>query len=220
MKKKIKVQENELTSLEEAINKYNFNQLEKSPFSVYELMSYYLDSTDPVYSSMRKMFTISFEVIDNEIRAMLGHCVDIDTLDPADRNLDKAYSHFRRMNIDSFKIICDELDKFYTKWFETHYKCDFSDMRTDFLQSIADKYCIAKSLYVKAQLSERVGCDFNRHKILEEYSKAALAYVHVYKLYVQYRKKIRNIKIFSTIRRGVVGAVAVLSLASGFVSFL
>ncbi len=220
MKKRIKVQEKELISLQDAIINYDFNQLEIEPSGINELMEYYLHSTDPVYSSMRKVFTISFEVIDNEIRAMLGHCVDIDISNPQDKNLDKAYSHFRRMNIDSFKIICDEIDKFYTRWFKTHYKCDFSNMRTDFLQCITEKYCTAKSLYIQAQHEERVGSDFNKHKILKEYSEAALAYVLMYKLYVQYRKKVQRVKIYSIVRRCVMGVVAVVSLVAGVVSFV
>lgn len=219
MKKRIKVHEKELICLEEAINNYNVEQLEKDPLSVKELMGYYLRSTDPVYSCMRNLFEISFEVIDNEIRAMLGHCVDIDVTNPKDRNLDKAYSHFRRLNIDSFKIICDEFDKFYTKWFKSHYKCDFSNMRTDFLQCIAEKYYEAKSSYVKAQHEERVGSDFNRHKILAEYSQAAMAYVKMYKLYVQYRKKVRRVKIHSVIKCAVAAMVAVISILAGVVSF-
>jgi hypothetical protein len=215
----IKIEEDILGQLEESIERFDFDMLEKHPESVEELMQYYLLNTDPVYSCMRKAFSISFEAMDNEVRAMLGHFADMDVNDSKDTNLSNAYHHFRRMNIDSFKTICDEFDKFYTDWFRGHYYCDFSHMRANFLCSLAEKYYNAKTLYKKAQKEERVGSDHGKHKILQDYSQAALAYVNMYRLYAQYRKKVKCVKFKFVIKRGIAISVGVVTLISGVLSF-
>lgn len=99
--------------LKEFLLKYDYEKLETPPCSIKELSMYYLKYTDPIYAAFREVIDFSPLVIDNEIRATLGHLLEYDDTNSEDKNLEKAYGHFRRFNIDIFKLICNELDLFY-----------------------------------------------------------------------------------------------------------
>jgi hypothetical protein len=119
-------------------------------------------------------------VLGNEARAMFGHLADY-RLNPQKRkNLLDAYGHFRRLNLDAFKIICDELDKFLFSYFQKHYHYDYRNVRRNFLLEYSKKYFAAQKAYLDAQVKEQTGSDRLVGNIIEEYFQAAKLYVDLF----------------------------------------
>ena len=236
-----KEQMNELLN---TLREYNYTLLEIEPTNIKCLSEYYVNYSDKIYCKIRNLFGVSLFVIDNEIRAMLGHIFEYDPNIKDDSNLQKAYGHFRRFNLDSFKIICDELDAFYNNWLKTHYKYDFRDINKDFMEKFARKYYIAKESYTNAQLREHVGSDRNKnakegktgntnneveyvddntakdnHSVLRDYSIASMNYVDMLCYYLEYRPKIEKAKDFAVIKKICFFAADIIAIFAGIVSF-
>ncbi len=205
--------------LKNIIIAYNSKSLEKPPESVDELLRYYTDNFDEMYSETRNILGCSPFVVDNEIRAMLGHIFEYNFQDDQDDNLDKAYGHFRRLNIDTFKIICDKFDLFYVRWLERHYKYEFRSMDKDFLLGFAEKYYAAKTEYTKAQSKEHVGSDRRHHSILEDYRVAALKYVEMMQFYLIYEEEVKKIKIKTDVKKFVSYVIDAILLIAAIVPF-
>lgn len=197
----IKFDIKKIENLKNAVDCYDSSKLESAPKTDRELFDYFLSNTDKVYNGLRNLLNRSGLVVDNEIRAMLGHILDIDINNSNDINLEKAYGHFRRLNIDIFKIICDEFDKFYNDWLNKHYKYDFRNVKGNFLKEFAVIYYHAKKYYTIAQLNERTGSDRMHHSVLSDYSKAAGEYIKMVYFYLQYRNEIERVKHCTDIKR-------------------
>lgn len=209
-----------IKDIKKHLNSYDYIKLETPPKNANELLSYYYIYTDPVYSSLKNLLDCFTFVVDNEIRAMLGHILDFDSKNRDDKNIDKAYGHFRRLNIDIFKILCDKLDLFYNNWLEQYYKYDFRGCNATFLQKLGDKYYKAKKQYTVAQTQERVGSDRLHHRILELYSTAALSYIEMLEYYAANYKTIKSIKIVSNMSMIISVILNLIMLIAAVLTFI
>ena len=190
---------------------YNYDLLNKQPYCEKELFKYYEEYTDKIVTESRRFTGSNIFPLGNEVRAMLGHLADYQ-IDPSyRRNLENAYGHFRRLNIDAFKILCDEADKSLFGYLNIHKFFDFRNVNSDFLHNYATKYFKAKSLYIEAQKSERTGSDRQSGNTLKKYCDACLEYANLLK-YQKEEKKGLNKEIL----RSIAGTVffAILSIAS------
>ena len=141
-----------------------------------DLMDLYLRFTDPIVMYARVMNEDTVFVLGNEARALLGHLADYRQIPNNRKNLSDAYGHFRRLNLDTFKIICDELDAFHFNYLEKHYHYDYRGVNQDFLPTYAKKYFSAQNAYLTAQTTERTGSDRCSNNIIAKYHYAAKEY--------------------------------------------
>ena len=166
--------------LKKALQGYSPDAVNIQPLTEKELFDRYENYTDPLLSYVRTMNTDVVFVLSNEARAMFGHIADY-RLDPQKRkNLIDAYGHFRRLNLDAFKIICDELDKFLFTYFQKHYHYDYRNVRRNFLLEYSKKYFSAQKAYLNAQVKEQTGSDRLVGNIIQEYFQAAALYVDLF----------------------------------------
>ena len=145
--------------LQSVLKKYDFEIVNQVPFSEKELMVFYEKYTDPLLTEARRLTNDNIFVLGNEMRAMLGHLADYRQNLQYRKNLKDAYGHFRRLNVDAFKIICDEADKSLLRYLKKHVHYDFRNVNSSFLFEYSQKYFKAKSLYLKAQVAEKTGSD-------------------------------------------------------------
>lgn len=163
----------------ESLKKYNYEVVNKLPLSEYDLIKYYEKYSDPVVTAARLITNNNVFTLGNEVRAMLGHLADYRQNPKYRKNLKDAYGHFRRLNVDAFKIICDEADKALFKYMDKNKRYDFSDVNYAFLKEYAKKYFAAKKLYLDAQISEKTGSDRASGNIMQKYHLASLAYAEL-----------------------------------------
>ena len=104
----------------------------------------------------------------NEIRAILGHLSQyrMSNYNIDKNDLRKAYGHFRRLNLDLLKILCDIFNKNLYKILTQQYKYDLRNVKDDYLVNFDKKYITARRLYLKAQREESSGSDRNKHNII------------------------------------------------------
>ena len=175
---------------------YDAATVEQRPKTEDELFDIYVTSTDPILDFTKDLLKLDTKALDNEVRAMFGHLSEYRLSDGKDRGeLQKAYGHFRRLNIDMFKIICDEFDKALLHWLKKYSHYDYRNMKEDFLKALVQQYLKAHSEYLNAQQEERVGSDYNKHQIVSIYHSAAKQYIDVWRLLAQYKKQTVIVKI-------------------------
>lgn len=190
---------------------YDYDLLNKQPYSEKELYKYYEKYTDLIVTESRRFTGNNVFPLSNEVRAMLGHLADY-RVDPSyRRNLENAYGHFRRLNIDAFKILCDEADKSLLGYLNRHKFFDFRNVNSDFLRDYATRYFKAKNLYIDAQKSERTGSDRQSGNALKKYCDACLEYARL----LEYQKKEKK-GLNKEILQSIAGTVflTLLSIAS------
>ena len=119
--------------LQSVLKKYDFEIVNQVPFSEKELMVFYENYTDPLLTEARRLTNDNIFVLGNEMRAMLGHLADYRQNLQYRKNLKDAYGHFRRLNVDAFKIICDEADKSLLRYLKKHVHYDFRNVNSSFL---------------------------------------------------------------------------------------
>ena len=167
---------------------YDAEAVNRIPFTEKELHKMYVDYADPIICCARKLAQDNIFPLGNEVRAMFGHISDYRINPTHKKNLEDAYGHFRRLNIDTFKILCDEFDKVFLKYLQKHYHYDFREVHSTFLCDYSKMYFEAKNTYLKAQLSEHVGSDRLEGNIIQLYHSAAQKYVKLL-LYFQEQHK-------------------------------
>ena len=172
------------------LEKYNYNEVNKKPLTEKQLYRYYQNNATLFLRYYHKvMGEPSFE-LSNEIRAMLGHLADYRLKEePLKTNLEKAYGHFRRLNIDAFKILCDEYDKFFSNELSKFYKYDFSEEAASFLEKYLEFYFKAREQYLEAQNAEDVGSN-NTNNVYKYYFDALRAYIELKNYYLKKRKAV------------------------------
>lgn len=170
--------------LKNILDNFSPDIINEQPFRETELLERYMSYTDPLLTHVRLMTTDNVFVLGNEVRALFGHLADY-RLNPKKRkNLSDAYGHFRRINLDAFKIICDRLDDFLLRYLETHYHYDYRNVNQKFLSQYTEKYFIAQKAYIESQVNERAGSDRLSGNIIDEYYQAAKLYVELF-VYLQ-----------------------------------
>lgn len=201
----------------DALNSYDCVAVNSLPSTEKELYDYYVNNTDPVISWARKITDDNIFVLGNEIRAMFGHLADYRQDPTRKKNLENAYGHFRRLNIDTFKILCDEFDKFFLIQLKKYYHLDLRNIDRNYLEDFSNEYFNAKDAYIEAQQKEHVGSDMHENIILL-YHKAASCYAKVYKnFYENAPRGLKWLKI-KTITKDV-GAF-IISVAGLLIYFL
>ncbi len=193
--------------LQSVLKKYDFEIVNQVPFSEKELMVFYENYTDPLLTEARRLTNDNIFVLGNEMRAMLGHLADYRQNLQYRKNLKDAYGHFRRLNVDAFKIICDEADKSLLRYLKKHVHYDFRNVNSSFLFEYSQKYFKAKSLYLKAQVAERTGSDRASGNVIMMYYDATCAYAELLS-YLKGAKSGIQTKVFWTIVT-TIGSVAV-----------
>lgn len=192
------------------LKEYNYDEINQKPFTEKQLYQYYQKNATLFLRYYRKvMGEPSFE-LSNEIRAMLGHLADYRLKEESLKtNLEKAYGHFRRLNIDAFKILCDEYDKFFSKELSRFYKYDFSEDTASFLEKYLKFYFKAREQYLEAQNAEDVGSN-NTNNVYKYYFDALRAYIELKDYYLKERQTVivrkRKIIIFKAI--SIVASIA------------
>lgn len=195
-----------------ALNEFPPNIINEQPYTEKELLECYMSYTDPILIHIRKMGTDNVFVLGNELRALFGHLADY-RLNPTNRkNLSDAYGHFRRINLDAFKIICDKLDAFLFEFLKTHYHFDYRKINQSFLSQYVSKYFAAQKAYMKAQVSERTGSDRLSGNIIREYYDAAKYYVELFEYlqnnyagleFTKWKSIIKNAVNFAIVGAGI-----------------
>ncbi len=179
----------------EIFENYKSAIIEQRPNTEDALFDLYVIYTDPILDFTKRLLQHNTVTLNNEVRAMFGHLSEYRLSDGEDRNeLQKAYGHFRRLNIDMFKLLCDEFDKAFLRWLKKFSHYEYRNMKSDFLHSLVQQYLKAHSEYLNAQKQERVGSDFEKHKIIDMYYSAAMQYMLAWELLSKYKKQTIKIK--------------------------
>lgn len=175
-------------------------ELDMKPMTEEQLLSMYAIYTLPLYEYLDELFGFPY-AIGNEIRAMLGHLSQYNSDKRSNRNeLEKAYGHFRRVNLDSLKVICDELDRSLSYDWNKDTKYDFREFQKDYIEEFGKRLIYARMRYLEAQESENVGSDSEVHNVFELYYESAVKYIEL----KQYYYKRMCDKGYIKIKRGTV----------------
>ena len=170
-----------------ALNAYNPNKLEENPQNPSQIYEYY-SYVDELYVWLKKAYSDDICVVCNEMRAILGHLAEYDPSNENNKNnLGKAYGHFRRLSIDTLKIICTSFDKEFDVWIRKHAMYDYRGIDADFFPKYVTLYHEAHRAYIDAQKSENLGSD-RENKIIVKYYNVAKLYGEVYKHHVNERR--------------------------------
>lgn len=197
----------------EIFDNYKSAVIEQRPVTEESLYNIYVENTDPILFFAKKLLRRKTVVLDNEVRAMFGHLSEYRLSDSTDRGeLQKAYGHFRRLNIDMFKIICDEFDKAFLLWLKKYSHYDYRNIKNDFLESLVQKYLSAHKDYLKAQQEERVGSDYDKHQIVSLYYLAAKQYIDAWELLSKYKKQTAKVKNTRILKVSASSAVTVAGI--------
>ena len=113
-----KLKKEEIETLENfLLEEYDAEIINTAPKTEKELLGAYQFHADVLYQYVRSTVNHFMHAINNELRALLGHLSEyrVSETSPGKRDLEKAYGHFRRMNLDALKILCDEFVDLYRR---------------------------------------------------------------------------------------------------------
>lgn len=176
------------------IRSYKPSVIDSEPLTERELLSMYQIYTLPLYAYMSSMFPFVFP-ISNEIRALLGHLSEYRVEQDCKRDeLSSAYGHFRRINLDLLKTLCNEWDRSLGLIFRKQYRYDYRNTCRNYLKLFGEKYFAAKKAYLAAQTEERVGRDSYSHNIFELYYEASVQYILLKQFYEEHKEDIEKVK--------------------------
>lgn len=204
------------------IDGYDSDLLDKAPSTEKELMSMYVNNSDVLYLYLQETVNPFLLPLSNELRAMLGHIATyrIANSKETKRELDKAYGHLRRFNVDALKILCDEFDRSLSRELQKQYTYDYRDVCIDYLKEFSAQYFKAKNLYLTAQKEERVGSDYNVHNLIALYHDAAKEYIILKRFYQKYKAKIRKTKNCVFVRRTVCALMTVFGIVVSVIGLI
>lgn len=180
-------------AFERALNEYQPDILEIQPETPEELYRYYA-CIDKMYIWLKNAYKDDLCVLCNEMRAILGHLSEYGLKNENSKdNLQKAYGHFRRLSIDTLKILCNGLDKFFDEWINQHACYDYSNIDNKYFPDYVTLYNEAHKDYINVQRLESLGSD-KGNKIIKKYHTVAQQYGKLY----AHHTNIRRIKIERT----------------------
>lgn len=178
-------------------------ELDTKPMTEQQLLRMYADYTLPLYEYLDRLFDFPYAIC-NEIRAMLGHLSQYNSDKQSNRiELEKAYGHFRRVNLDSLKVICDELDRSLSYNWIKDTKYDFRDYQNNYIKEFGERLICARNRYLEAQKSESVGSDSGIHNVFNLYYESAVMYIKLKQYYLKHicDKDYKKIKKGTVIKR-------------------
>lgn len=174
--------------------------LDTKPMTESQLLGMYDSYTLPLYEYLDRLFGFPYAIC-NEIRAMLGHLSQYNSDKQSNRNeLEKAYGHFRRVNLDSLKVICDEFDRSLSYSWNKDTKYDFRDFQRDYIEEVGNRLICARKSYLEAQESESVGSDSGVHNVFQLYYEAAVNYIELKQYYIKCKRN----KYYKKVKRGTI----------------
>lgn len=170
-----------------ALSAYHPEKLEESPSNPSEIYKYY-SCIDSLYVWLKNAYNDDICVLCNEMRAVLGHLSEYNP-DTEERknNLGKAYGHFRRLSIDTLKIICNGFDKEFDEWIRKHTAYDYRNIDAEYLPTYITLYYEAHDKYIEAQKSENLGSDKD-NDIIKKYCDVATKFGKLYEHHVNDRR--------------------------------
>lgn len=197
------------------INSYSPDNINCEPKTEKDLLLIYQTHTVYLLDYICCMYHFSYP-ISNEIRAILGHLSEYRASKINKREeLHNVYGHFRRVNLDALKIICDELDRSLLIILQKQYTYDYRNMYENYLKEYCKMYFVAKNAYLAAQEEECVGSDRDTHNIFEFYHSAAKQYILLKQFYEKYKKEIQRIKWITNIKKVVYWLFSVFGIVVG-----
>ena len=204
------------------LTKFDACAVDTPPSTEAELYQCYCDNTDYLYQYLRKVVGNWLFALSNEIRAMLGHMSDyrVSPGKKREKNLDKAYGHFRRLTLDAFKVLCDEFDKSLSRQMRQQYSYDYRDEYKNYLGDFAQQYVIAKQEYLAAQCLEKLGSDRDEHNIFELYYGAACKYIKLKQFYQQNKACILKVQHKAKFKKYATFTGAVFGLGMTLLEFV
>ena len=203
-----------------ALDTFSPDLINSQPKTERELLDLYLRFTDPIVTHARVMSDDTIFVLGNETRALLGHLADYNQTPDNRKNLSDAYGHFRRLNLDTFKIICDELDQYLLNYLESHYHYDYRSVNKKFLSDYVAKYFVSQNAYLDAQTTERTGSNRCSNNIIEKYHAAAKAYADLF-LYLKNNKSgIEFVKWKEIVTIAIETVILILGVIQSFIPII
>lgn len=204
------------------LTKYDPAIINSQPSTEKELLNIYYFYTDILFQYVRNYTERLVNPITNEIRALFGHLAEYRISDQRSTKIDleKAYGHLRRINLDLMKILCDEFDRSFSKIQKSQSHYDLRNMEKDYSLTFGEKYFKAKKLYIYAQQQERLGCDSHTHNVYDLYYQAAKEYIELKRYYQKYKNDIIWIKTKTTISNVFFILVAVAGATSTILKFI
>ena len=137
------------------------------------------------------------------MRAILGHLSEYNPEeDKVKNNLGKAYGHFRRLSIDTLKILCNGFDKEYDKWIGKHALYDYRGIDNEYFPKYVSLYNKAHAEYIRVQKLENLGSDRD-NGIIKEYRSVAENYYILY----QHHMDDRRIKIEKITKKFIINKI-------------
>lgn len=206
-------------AFEKALNKYNPSTLEKTPKNPNEIYQYYT-CVDQMYIWLKNAYEDDLCVLCNEMRAILGHLSEYNIEDEETKNnLGKAYGHFRRLSIDTLKILCNGFDKTFDEWIRKHAYYDYRGIDAEYFPQYVKLYNMAHNAYIDVQKSENLGSDKNNN-IIEKYYTVAKLYYDLYGHHIDNRRiridkitrRFKINKIVWVMATSIIGGLSVLGV--------
>lgn len=202
---------------QELVEKYNPDIINICPKSADELYGYYRSYTRVLLDCVFEEIKTLPYVLTNEIRAMVGHLSEHNIkIDLSNYELQKAYGHFRRLNLDAMKILCDELDKGFSDFISKLHKYPYYKVEEGFMASYVKCYFEARKLFLEAQFSEGVGSNY-KVNVYETYFKAVKKYIELQKYYLDNFNEIKKIRRKTIIKQTVALAWSLVNIAVSLV---
>ncbi len=204
------------------LTQYNPDIINSQPSNEKDLLNIYYSYTDILFQYVRNYTERFINPITNEIRALLGHLAEYRISDQRSTKIDleKAYGHLRRINLDLMKILCDEFDRSFSKIQKSQSRYDLRNMKNDYTLTFGKKYFNAKNLYINAQKEERLGCDSHTHNIYDLYYQAAKEYIELKRYYQKYKNDIIWIKTKTIASNTFFILLAVAGVTSTILKFI
>lgn len=195
------------------LEKYDPEVIDHEPSTLIELMQAYILYTDTLYQYLRIICSTYYDSLNNEIRAILGHLSEYRINNIGTKiELDKAYGHFRRFNLDALKILCDEFDRSFLIILKKQYKYDYRSSCLNYLNEFAMLYFKARNFYINAQQGESVGSDRGKHNVIASYYKAAKEYILLKRYYEKHKKEVLISKWKSIIKTIILSAMTLFGI--------
>lgn len=197
------------------INYYDPAIINETPMSSIMLYNYYYDHTKYLIDYVESEFNEVPYVLNNEIRAMFGHLSKHSTrFDLSNFELKKAYGHFRRLNLDAFKLLCNEYDIFFSSFLNKSYKYSFKKIDKDFILNYATAYYLARKKYLDAQNCESVGSNSDEN-VYKAYLEAFQKYMELKEIHMNKIKDINEIIIKTRIVKFIsVAWIIIMTIAT------
>ena len=226
---KINVTQDEAELEKGILESYEACLLNTIPKSEAELFQRYQKNTEILYQYLRAVTVDFIYPLNNEIRAMFGHLAELSKSEYRDvRELERANGHFRRLNIDALKMICDDFDKYFWKKLNKHSKYDYRNVDSKYLEEFGAKYFKAQKAYLNAQENESVGSDskdevgkeelsekdkkVQQHNVIKLYHDAVKEYILLKQFYMGRRRIIESEQRKTNFKKIVSGVIVAFGL--------